>query len=285
MNIPSIIIGLLQWYYAKFFGIYWGISQYRERWLGVRISGLAGHNIAMGFSMMFFIIFVLEELQKKKNNTLYYILLACATGCLIFTQSRLPIILTLLYIAYKYLYLKLDKGKKIVLIYFVLCALIISLPFYYYSIKNTIDDESVTIRSMTISTGISTLYDKPLFGYGFGSFGVQSSVRDNSSVYRNYKSAWKTRNMISSGANREAYLFQIIIASGIIGCICYYSVFFYVLILLLKYKLYEQTYFLFGGLIVQSIFNSIYQMPVLYIVAVVCAYSLNRKRIKKIIWR
>lgn len=285
LNIPSIIVGLLQWYYAKFFGVFWGVSQYRERWLGIRISGLAGHNIAMGFSMMFFIIFILEELQKKKNRTLRYILLISAIGCLMFTQSRLPTLLTFLYIAYKYIYLKLDKGKKIVLIYFIVLCALISLPTYFYGVKKIIYDESQTIRSMTISTGLSTLYDKPLFGYGFGSFGVQTSVHENISLYKNYKSAWIAKDLISSGATREAYLFQIIIATGILGCICYYFVFFYVLRRLVKKKLYEQAYFLFGGLIVQSIFNSIYQMPVLYIVTVLCAYSLTHERIMKIIWR
>ena len=32
--------------------------------------------------------------------------------------------------------------------------------------------------------------------------------------------------LFSSGANREAYMFQILISTGILGCICYYFVFF-----------------------------------------------------------
>ena len=252
-----------------------GVSPYRARLLGARITGLAGHNVSMGAAMMVTIILLLNQ---KNRGLAMNIILILAFICLILTQTRLFILLTLLYIIYKFVFNHkflryLESGVGIVAMLLLILTMI-SLNVLNSRRNNTVEDEESTIRMHTIKTGVHVLQTSPLFGYGFGTFGSVESVKHHSGVY-DYVAAKKAKQRIKEGGNREAYFFNILISSGLIGCFLFYYSFVQICILLVRRRFYTPFYIVLVCIVGQSFFNNLVQMPVFYLVGIYCAYCLN----------
>lgn len=280
LNVPSIIIGIFQWFYATYMGRYLGVSVYRDRLLGVRINGMAGHNIAMGFAMMITIIILLEKLiekkQPKKIILLYSIILLGAFFCLIMAQSRLPIIITILYIIIKYIYYRLKSTTKLL----IKIAALISVIFYFASMNfqryDYLNNEEETIRYKTIDLSLTVCQEYPLLGYGLGSYGLPQSLK-SSDIYNYSHSSESIKYIISKDGTREAFFFQMLIEIGIVGVILYYMPFLLIMIKSFRRKLYDLFLLLSFGVVFQSFFNGLYQMPIFFYVALLSAYQLTYK--------
>lgn len=261
LNIPSIFFGLFQWFMANYRGVYIGLSIYRDRTLGARINGFAGHNIALGFAMMINLIFLLEVSQKK---WWHWVLIVGSSGCLLFAQSRIPILLTILYILYKYVYLKARSMARPII--FLLAAIVLVVAFWGIAAeaKSYSQSEENTIRYMTIMKGGEVLSDYPIAGYGFGSYGTVESIKQMSPFYGAYpdEAAKKT---IAKGTTREAFAFQIIIETGLLGFVLYYYSFFASAFNAMRRKNYDLFYIILFAFILQSFMNGVYQMPVFFI--------------------
>ncbi len=257
LSVFSMLIGIMQWYLATFKGVYWGVSMYRERQLGIRIEGTAGHNIAMGYTMMIFIYLIIEKMKNKTFSIklLYFSLLLCALFALMVTGSRLPIMSFFVFCLYKYLYLNVSKRYRFPIACF---ALVLFALFLIQSGNQIVDkystEEDLTIRYQTIMMGLTT--QKPVFGYGLGEY-------------------LKIFPSITYGVTREAFMFELLFEVGIVGLILFYSPFIYASIKLFKEKNKSAFLFLFLGVIFQSVFNGFYQMSIYFYAAIICGYHLN----------
>ncbi|MBR4559824.1 MAG: O-antigen ligase family protein [Fibrobacter sp.] len=261
LNIPSVIFGLFQWFMANFKGRYIGLSIYRDRALGARINGFAGHNIALGFAMMVNIIFLLEVPQKKWWHKLLIIGSFC---CLLFSQSRIPIALTILYLLYKYVYLKVRRiGRAIIVVLTFLCSVFVLWGAIFDSYSYSQSEEE-TVRYRTIIQGVNVFFDYPVAGYGLGAYGTSMSVKTMSPFYGDYPDRRAT-NIFARGATREAFAFQILIETGLMGLFLYYYPFISCAIRARKRKDFDLFYLVSFGFILQSFMNGIYQMPIFFI--------------------
>lgn len=281
LNIPSICMGLFQWFSAKFFGVYIGVSIYRDRLLGVRICGMAGHNIAMGFAMMILIIILVEKVVdnriKSRIRCLLFILLIAAITCLLFSQSRLPIFLTIVFILYKYFYFRQKKSYRNFINIASILLLFFSMSFYQDDLNDVATDEENTIRYKTIDMAFDSFYNHPLLGYGWGSYGTPESVDCSSPAYDNSSRSKRIKQSINRGGTREAFLFQILIEFGLLGILLYYMPFILVAIYAYKKSDYNLFLIILLGFILQSILNGIYQMPVFFYLCLMTSYFFSHQ--------
>lgn len=281
LNIPSIIVGLVQWFMARFYGIYLGVSIYRDRLLGARINGLAGHNIAMGYAMMILIFILVEKIVDRRVKIWVkyplFIMLIASTMCLIFTQSRLPIALTIIILLYKYVYFRQKVFYRKLINFASLIVILFSLFFFHSDINDYTENEESTIRYMTINIASKSINEHPLLGWGVGSYGIPESV-GCSPVYDKSIISERAEDIIIQGRTREAFMFQILIELGLIGVLLYYVPFVLVSLSAIRRKNYELFLLMSLGFILQSVINGIYKMPIFIYLCILSSYGLIKKR-------
>ena len=138
-NIPSILIAFtdLIKFYVLNINSYHG---FKERYGLIRLEGLSGHPITLGFILMILVIWIHHNYSK---NTVLKLLIVFLLLMQFLTFSRLPLVLTISYFIIVYFNTIKDVLIKKVILISVVIITIFVLPYFYSSIfESFLEDEA-----------------------------------------------------------------------------------------------------------------------------------------------
>ncbi|MDM5190553.1 O-antigen ligase family protein [Bacillus sp. DX4.1] len=240
----------------------------------IRIYGMIGgpNELALYLTLAFLISLCLLRNTSKQMKYLIYTGLTLIATTLWLTYSRGAFLTIIIFLI---LYIVIHRGAShwkallpIVLISF-LCATGISKMTNYLegeSIGSKRFSEALSKETVELSKEDGRIYyvkktleifqDKPITGYGFGTFGDAATQTYSSPIYEQYKITW---NFYSD----NQYI-QILAETGIVGTILIFTFVFGVLSILWKYrnghKISPLVLYLMVGAIVGSAFYNILEI-------------------------
>lgn len=231
VNLISMILGILSYHFSSVIGYIEG-NKYRNGRL--RIAGLSGHPISLGFGALFCIIYLIESKKNKFfSKFLSFVIVAIFIYSLILTQDRLATMLLVMYLFIKIVLVAIKKVranvKKVIpfIIFIVISFCSILFMIKSEAINNYLkDDMEDTIRMFALQKSSEIFVDHPLLGTGIGTFGCRASIKYDSYVYTSYDfDRFKSLMYSSAGNIFESYLSKIIIETGVVG-ILFFAYFF-----------------------------------------------------------
>lgn len=278
VNLISMILGIMSYHFSSVIGYIEG-SKFRNGKL--RIAGLAGHPISLGFCSLFCIIYLVEKKKDSiMNKILSFLLILIFIYALLLTQDRLATMLLVMYLLIKTILVTLKKVranvKKVVpfIVFIILgfCGIVFMIKSE--SINNYLkDDMEDTIRMFALQKSAEIFVDHPLLGTGIGTFGCRASIKYDSYVYNDYNfDRFKSLMYSSSGNIFESYLSKIIIETGIVG-ILFFAYFFFKYY---KRAVINKNFFLFILLLCTNIYIILcnaYQIPFVIGMALTISYN------------
>ena len=272
INILLIIavFGIIEFILVQFVDTFYFGREYPLKFRGhiYRAASVVGHPISFG--MLSFISFVFAHTQKYKKIYLLIFIVA-----IILTGSRVPLVLTIIYLIYHYWKFKIKLSnnviintKYIVLLLFPFLLLsTIYLPTYFSERK-----ESTTIRSVAISNGIKN-FKNPIniiIGSGIGSYGMHWSVEDKSEVYKNISFPKRYLDILikNKSSGMESFLIMIMVEFGILG-----TLFLLALITHLTHKRVStfKIYLIFT-ILISSVLYPLYTLPFVFLLNIFFPY-------------
>lgn len=224
-DIYSLIKCLVYSSIGLFFYLIWITPQnliFQAR-LGSSDLGFNANEVGLLFSISAIFSFYIYSNYKK---LFYLIITIILSGGALLTGSRKSFLFVVVGIASLLFFNSNSSTKrikniaKIMIIFFVISYLVFEIPFLYEIIGIRIEaliltligkgmgDGSINIRRRMMSVGIDLFKNKPLFGWGFGSYSVLSGFRTYS--HNNYV--------------------EILSSVGIVGFIVYYSLYLFIII-------------------------------------------------------
>ncbi|MDM5157040.1 O-antigen ligase family protein [Bacillus sp. DX1.1] len=240
----------------------------------IRIYGMIGgpNELALYLTLAFLVSLYLLRNTSKQMKYLIYTGLTLIATTLWLTYSRGAFLIIIIFLI---LYIVIHRGIShwkslltIVLISF-LCATGISKMTNYLEgesigskrfsealSKETVELSKEDGRIYYVKKALEIFQDKPITGYGFGTFGDAATQTYSSPIYEQYKITW---NFYSD----NQYI-QILAETGIVGTILIFTFVFGVLSILWKYRngheLSPLLLYLMVGAIVGSAFYNILEI-------------------------
>lgn len=274
INLISMLYGIFTFHFYKVIGYTVG-DKFRNGVL--RIRGLSGHPIALGFSSLLVLIFMYElKKENKKQKIISCIIGLISLYSLYLTQSRIVLAFAIGYFIFKILQKIVEKNnkKKNLFIAIIICLIIgistITIISNINNIKNYLsDDIENTIRMYALQKSFEVFVKYPILGTGVGTFSDSASIKYNSYVYSEFN-FYRFKDFLTeeSGNVFESYLAKVIIETGIIG-ILFHIVFFKRYFKIAKRTNSTALYYLLICMCISMILNKAYQIPFVIGMAVI----------------
>lgn len=208
--------------------------------------------IAMQMTYSLISLFIIYKNQRHK--VIYLIMGFFMTTAILFTGSRKGIISIILFLAFVMLFRNINNVVKstrniiVGIVIIILLLIIVMNNDFLYTVLgtrieemvnlitgNNVMEHSLNIRNNMIAIGLKWFKYKPILGYGIDTYKV---------IYNSFY-----------GINFYAHnnYIEILVDLGIIGIICFYSIYVLYIINLLKIKIYKNRYvcMLFSFILVQ----------------------------------
>lgn len=189
-------------------------------------------------TILCFMFILFQEYEKiKKNKRIYIFVALLLFVCVIFSNSKTPILGALMIIFYAIFQNRECTNKRIFIVCLLLFVIYSFMPNAFYNIGSVFNDDlaeessgsTVEMRSRQFVIGFDMFKLNPLFGNGFGSISVLKKIGDNSDIL---------------GA--ESVWLKILPERGLYGAFVYVYSYIYIYI---RFKKYIPSFFMFLYLI------------------------------------
>lgn len=275
LNIISIIYGFYNYYLVNS-GTYI-IGYYRQN--VYRIQGFSGHPANLATLSLFTIIYEIKNIKSKKvkKTILSIVIILINLIAIYYTQSRVQLMATIMYIIYIFFYQNAKyKIIKVIIWLFLICIIgiiIININsiMSYYQV-----DLDNAIRFYAISKIPEVLNRYPILGTGIGSFSTKESITNYSYVYSEFNFS---QSIINVASIRSVSLFESNIAkqtiqTGMLGTIIYYL---YFVIIYKENKKSNEIAFWILFIVANSMLNLMYAIQLLIPLGLLIAENMMKE--------